>query len=212
MPIKVEIEGVEKEVFTQEELDAQKQTAIEDFKKANPDKSDELTKLQTELKTKDEELKGLKDKDFNFGNLRKEKEILEGKIKDLTTSVDEKIGSVKKEILEGVMLDHKNDILNKLSGGDKELLEKIKLKYDKDLGSVTAATKEEITKKLSDALLLATGGTAEGGGSGAFGSGGVGRLPNDKGQQKLTAEEKAMAKDLAARGGMTITDKDLEGK
>jgi len=58
--------GEEIEVFTNEELEAQKESAIEDYKTNNPDKTDELTKLQEDLQTKEEELSKFKNKDLNF--------------------------------------------------------------------------------------------------------------------------------------------------
>lgn len=204
MPTKIEIDGEEKEVFTAEELQLQKDAVIEEYKKSNPDRSAELTKLQ-------DELKGFKDKDMNFSNLRTQKEAAEKKVEDILKGVDEKISGVKREVLEGVMLDHKNDILNKLSGGDKELLEKIKLKYDKDLIGINASTKEEVTRKLNDALLLATGNT-EGGNSNAFGSGGAGRIKVEANKSPLSEEEKKFAKELAAAGGLKLEDKHFENK
>src|SRR5438105_3456954 len=106
MPTKVEINGEEKEVFTQEELDAQKNEALEQYKKDNPDKSGELTKLQEDLKKSQEDLAKANDKDTNFKNLREAKDALEKKVEDLTKSFDDKISNVKKEVLEGVIKDH----------------------------------------------------------------------------------------------------------
>lgn len=208
MPEKIEKDGKEIEVFTAQEVQDQKDAALDEFKKANPDKSEEITKLQTDLKNKEDELKGLKEKDFNFGTLRKEKAELETKINALTGEVDSKITKAKNEILEGVLRDSYTENLNKLSGGDKDLQAKIELQY-KRLGD-SAATKEEIAKKLTDAFVLATGGATKP--LDGFSSSGAGRpnFGNQSGGTKLTNEEKAMAQELAARGGMTLTDKDLE--
>ena len=74
MSIKVEIDGEEKEVFTTEELEAQKQAAIDEFKTDIPDRSEEIQTLQDEI-TK------LKDKDANFEKLRDFKKVGEGKLK-----------------------------------------------------------------------------------------------------------------------------------
>src|SRR3990167_7654492 len=102
-------EGNEIEVFTLEELQAQKDSAIEEFKTANPDKTEELSKLQKELE-------GYKDKDLNFANLRKQKEEAEKKVEDILKGVDENIGVVKREVLEGVMKDYYNETINSLTG------------------------------------------------------------------------------------------------
>ncbi len=199
-----ETTGEEVEVFTQEELQAQKEVAIEEFKKDNPDKS-------ADLKVAIEELEKFKGKDFNFGKLREQKEAAEKKVEDILNGVDEKITAVKKEVLDGVMKDHYTDTINKLTGGDKDLIAKIELQY-KRLGD-SAGTKSEIEKKLNDAFILATGGQSKGINNSAFSSGGVGK-PNfgTQGETKLTDEEKKMAQELAAKGGMVITEKDLEGK
>lgn len=206
MPIKVLVDGVEKDVFTQEELETQKTEALELYKKDNPDKSGDIQKLQDQIDAKDKELVGLKDKDFNFAGLRTEKKALEDKLEKLTKDVDEKIGSAKKEILEGVMKDHYNTALASLSGGDAEVLKKIEFQY-KRLGDA-AATKEEISKKLNDAFLLATG--DKGGFSmDGFSSGGVGRV---KVQPKtpMNDEQKDLLKRMGAAGGMKFEDKDFQ--
>lgn len=206
MPIKVLVEGVETEVFTQEELDAQKSEALELYKKDNPDKAEDIKSLQAEINKRDEELKGLKDKDFNFANLRTEKKALEDKLDKMTKDVDDKIGTVKKEILEGVMKDHYNDAIASLSGGDAELQKKIEFQY-KRLGD-SAATKEEISKKLNDAFLLAAG-TKEGGSQAVFSSGGVGRIKVEN-KNPLNDEQKELLKRMGAAGGMKFEDKDLQ--
>lgn len=204
--------GEDVEVFTADELQTQKQAALEDYMKNNPDKTEELTKLQQAIEAKDKELKGLKDKDFNFANLRKDKDDLEKKLNDAIGGIDTKIEAAKKEVLEGVLKDHKDDLLKKLAGDDAELLKKIELKYSKDLGSVVAATKDEITQKINSAYLLATGKSSDDIGAGAFSSGGVGRVKVKQDESKLSADEKKLAIELANQGGMKLTDKDLEGK
>lgn len=202
-------QGDEIEVFTNEELEAQKQAAIEEYKTNNPDKTPELTKLQEDLKTKEEELKKLQDKDLNFTNLRTAKEKAEKEIQDLKTSIDDKIGAAKKEILEGVMKDHYNDVLKNLVGDDKELLAKVELQYKRLADS--ASTKEEIAKKLNDAYTLATGNVKSDIPTGAWSSGGVGRLKVDSNNKpKLTPEEIEVAKKLAEAGGIKLEEKDFK--
>jgi hypothetical protein len=192
-------DGEEIDVFTAEELEAQKTKAIEEFKTNNPNKTEELVKAQ-------EELEKLKGKDLNFANLRKQKEDAEKKVEDILKGVDEKISTVKKEVLEGVMKDHYNETLNSLSGGDKETADKIELQYKRLVG--TPATKDELAKMLQDASLLATGGQNKGVSSGVFSSAGAGRL-NIKSTEPLSAEEKDMARKLASAGGMTLEEKDF---
>jgi oligoendopeptidase F len=206
MPITItDDNGEAKEVFTVEELQEQKDAAIEEFKAANPDKSEEVTKLQDEL----EKLKG---KDMNFANLRAQKEAAETKLADVLKGVDDKISTVKKDVLDGVMQDHYQDTLKALVGNDKELAAKVELQY-KRLADV-ATTKAEVAKKLNDAYVLATGVVSSALDTGAFGSGGAGpiKIDNTVQGQKLTPEEKGLAIELARKGGMNLTEKDLEGK
>jgi len=201
--------GEEIEVFTNEELEAQKESAIEDYKTNNPDKTDELTKLQEDLQTKEEELSKFKNKDLNFTNLRIAKEKAESEIDKLKTSIDDKIGIAKKEILEGVMKEHYNDTIKNLVGDDKDLLAKVELQY-KRLAD-TASTKEEISKKINDAYILATGDVRSNVDMGAFSSGGVGRIKVDT-KSPLSQEEKDFTKKLAAAGGLKLEDKDFISK
>lgn len=208
MPQIVIIDGEEREVFTQEELEEQKNQALEDYKTNNPDKSEEVTKLQDELKKAQEDLKGLKDKDINFANLRNKVGEKEKEIEELKTSIDEKIGVVKKEILEGVMKDHYNDTLKSLVGEDKELLEKVEFQY-KRLADASS-TKEEISKKLNDAFILATGGVKNSVNPQVFSSGGVGGKPGVAKKPKLNAEEMELAMKLAQAGGIKLTEKDFD--
>jgi len=172
------------EIPTTEEIEAQKQQAIEEYKSQNPDKTEELTKLQKELD-------GFKDKDLNFSNLRKQKEDAEKKVEDILKGVDEKISTVKKEVLEGVMKDHYNETINSLTGGDEELKKKIEFQY-KRLGDAPA-TKDEIAKKLQDAYMLAAG-TSKGVSSNAFSSGGVGSIKTK--ESSLTEDDKDLLKKM----------------
>lgn len=208
MPQKVIIDGEEKEVFTQEEVEVSREEAIAQYKQDNPDKSEDITKLQQELEKAKKDLDGFKDKDMNFSNMRNKISEKEKEINDLKVSIDEKIGTVKKEILEGVMKDHYNDMLKSLVGDDKELLAKVEYQY-KRLAD-TASTKEEITKKLNDAFTLATGTNKDSFNSGAFSSGGVGGIKPQGQKQKLSPEEAELLGKLANAGGLKIDEKEYK--
>lgn len=200
--------GEDVEVFSAEELAAQKEAAIEEYKSQNPDKSDELTKLQDELKIKEEELTKFKDKDLNFSNLRTQKEAAEKKIEKISKEIDEKIASATSKVLEGVMKDHYSDTLKTLASGDPELQKKIEFHY-KRLGDAVA-TKEEMNTKLRDAWILAT--KPEGGSAfspAAISSGGA-RPVNIQSDKKFTPEEKAFAQKLAQAGGLQLKDEDFK--
>ena len=191
-------DGNEIEVFTPEEVEAQRLQAIEDYKAENPDKTGELSELQVKLKEVEGKLASVGDKDQNFANLRKAKEDAEKKVADILAGVDEKITKAKTEVLEGVMKDHYNETLGALAGEDEELKKKIEFNF-KRLGDV-AATKQEISKKLTDAYALST--TREDGvSSSVYSSGGVGKL-HIKPVTKLSDDEKA----LGAKFGITEAD------
>lgn len=192
-------DGNEEEVFTAQELEEQKKTII-----------DEKTKLEAELT-------GLKDKELNFAELRDSKKVAEGKkTKEeiekevrgkLQGEIDEKIGVAKKEVLDAVMHDHYSDQLKKLAGEDKELLDKVEFQYKRL--SDPSTTKDEVSKKLGDAFVLATGGGKDPMNAAAFSSGGVGKLNIKKSGERLDAEAKQFGIELAKAGGITLKDEDF---
>lgn len=204
----VEIDGVETEVFTEAEIAGKQAAAIEEFKAENPDKTAELEALQEELKAANEKAEKLVNKDMNFSNLRQQKEDAEKKAKDLAKEIDEKIAGVKKEVLEGVMQDHYADTVKALVGDDVELKKKLEFQY-KRLGDA-ASTKEEVTKKLTDAYFLAT--KTEGVNalnSTVLSSGGVSKLNINKSNTKMSPDEEALLNKMAQAGGMKITKEDI---
>jgi len=203
----IQKDGVDVEVFTVEEIEAQKQEAIEAYKAENPDKSDELTALQEELKSKEEELAKIKDKDTNFANLRKQKEAVELKMANITAEIDTKINLAKKEVMEGVLKDHYNDTIKALAGDDEEVKKKIEFQYKRLADS--ASTKQEIANKLRDAWVLASK-VEEGDAfnSTVLSSGGVGRLKIKGQEKKLSPEEKA----IGAKLGLSEKDYEKYGK
>lgn len=210
MPTKVTTEdGKEEIMYSASELEEQRQAAITDFQEKNPDKTGEVTKLTEDLNKAQEALAKFENKDLNFGELRKQKDAAEKAVKDLESKIDDKVGAVKKEILEGVTKEHYTETLNSLAGGDEELKKKIELHY-KRLAD-PASTKEEITKKITDAYILATGKPVDEGvlNSSIISSGNVNRIKTN-GTQKFTQEEKALATKLAQSGGMTLKDEDFK--
>lgn len=210
MPTKVTTEdGKEEIMYSASELEEQRQAAITDFQEKNPDKSGEVTKLTEDLNKAQEALAKFENKDLNFGELRKQKEAAEDKVKKLAEDIDTKIGNAKKEILEGVTKDHYNDTLKSLAGDDEELKKKIEFQYKRLTDP--ASTKEEVTKKITDAYILATGKPVDEGvlNSSIISSGNVNRIKTN-GTQKFTQEEKALANKLAQAGGMTLKDEDFK--
>lgn len=207
-------QGEEVEVFTAEELEQQKQAAIDQYKQDNPEKTEEMERLQRErdeanqkLEDANKQLEGELDKDKNFAQLRKQKEDAEAKLNELQGTIDDKIGTAKKEILEDVMRDHYNETIERLTGGDEDLKKKVEFQYKRLQDP--AGTKEEMNKKLSDAYLLAQGPVQETVDTNVFSSGGVQKL-NLKKNQEFTSEEKEFVQRLGQAGGLQITEDDFK--
>lgn len=143
-------DGTEIEVFTTEELEEAKTSAIETN---NQTRAQEIDKLATELKAKEEELVKLKGKDLNFSNLREINDRLTKEVGDLKTQISIAIGGVKKDIETEAV----TTAITSLAGDDKEVEKKIKFHFETTLKAVEPKNKEELNKKIQDAYLLATG-------------------------------------------------------
>jgi len=206
MPQFVENEqGEQVEVYTSEELQAQKEAALEEYKK---EKDAELDAAQTELKLATEKLGKLEGKDLNFAKLREQKQEAEDKVERVKQEMEESLGKFKKEILEGVSKDYYNETLGSLAGDDAELKKKIEFEYNRLNDPVN--TKEDISKKLRDAYILATKLDDSGAlSSSAVSSGGSSKL-KFKQDNKFTPEEVQFAKKLAASGGIQLKDEDFK--
>lgn len=202
--IKNEETGEEEEVFTADEVQAQREEEVKKYQEEHPDQSAELTALEEKLKLAEEKLGKASDKDKNFAALRKQ-------VEDLKTGIDNKIKdaaeSSKKEVLEGVNKDHYEETLKTLAGTDDELKKKIEFHY-KRLAD-PSSTKSEITAKLKDAYTLATGQSTESMNASQYGSGGSNRPKTKTGTEKLSPAEKELAIKMAKAGGMKLEDKDF---
>ena len=133
--------------------------------------------------------------------------VAETKLEEFTKQVDEKISLAKKEVLEGVMKDHYLDTLKKVAGDDAELIKKVEYQYGRLADSAT--TKDEVTKKIQDAFILATGGNQSTVKQDVFSSANANGVKVET-NSNLSDEEKQMAKELARRGGMVLEDKDFK--
>jgi predicted RNase H-like nuclease (RuvC/YqgF family) len=208
-------DGNEIEAFTREEIDQtvqqERETAVAE---ANALREEEIANLMTEKeKLEDERLKlettleGMKDKDRNFGKVRGQVEAKDKEIEEMKTrlkAIEE--GSNKKieEIETARMREVRDEEIKALAGGDVELAKKLNFYYDSFTG--TAKTKEEIKARMSNALLLATGGKVKASLTGeVISSGGGVQIPMSvQPQGKLSNPE---VKDVAHKLG--ISDKDL---
>ena len=200
----IDSEGNQVEVFTPEEVQAK----VEEQKK--------------QVEGAQEELRKLKEKDLNFEKLRMNKKVAEGEItrEELQQKIQEEFAKgmgeklsyareeIKKEVVEGVNKDYYNEIVGSLSGDDEELKKKINFEYNRLKDPVNS--KEDISKKLRDAYVLAS--RVEDAGAfvpGTVSSGGASK-PKFKQQGAFSADEIAFAKKLAASGGIKLTDEDLK--
>jgi len=186
--------GEEMEVFSPEEIEerevAAKEAAVEQYKTEHPDNSEEIEKLQEELKTATEELGKEKNKDKNFGKLREAKEEIEKKLADA-------IGGVEKKFEDRDL----SAAIGSLTNGDDELAKKAKHHFEKTLAAVVTKTPEEFAAKVQDAMLLARG--PQGGGTGgAFHSGGAGMRTSKPVGEPLSAA----AAEVAKKMGITAED------
>ena len=202
--IKDEVTGEDIEVYTEAEI-AEREERIKT--EAVAPLQAELDKAKEDLAKATDDLTKAGDKDQNFAALRKAKDDAETKLAEALGNVDktieEKLGQFKSDILTSVQQDHFNDILKSLSGGDGELAKQIKFQYDriKDV----AGTKEEMTKKMSDAYLLATGPTEPNAlNSTVLSSGGVSFQRPGGSSAPLSADEK----ELGSKFG--LNDQDLK--
>lgn len=178
MPTTIKNEqGEDIEVFTSEELEAQKEETrtevLDKYKEENPDKTEEMENLQTELgeanakiDEANEQIENLGKKDYNFGKARdeakenasKQIEVAESKIKELQGTMDDKIktqiGAAKEELQENFLQDHYNDLLQSAAEGDEEKRKKIELNY-KRLND-PAGTKEQMSVRMATATLMSS--------------------------------------------------------
>lgn len=173
-----------------------------------PDEAKALLEEKEKLKSLEEELTKLKEKDFNFSNLRSQKEEAEKKIESIKAEFEQKIEKTKKEVLEGVLKEHYDDALAGLADGDEELKKKIEQQYSRL--SDNASTKAEIEKKLRDAWSLAQAPAASPAVGYAFSSAGSAPIKPASSSKKFSEEEKAFARMMASSGGMKLDDADFD--
>lgn len=152
--MQIEQDGQTINVFTSEELEAQKQEAV----KAATEP------IQKELEAAKEALTKTGDKEYNWGQLRQKVDTLEGQIATAEENALKKFEQTQ-------TTNTANSLIKKLADGDEELEKKIHLQF-KRLGD-EAKTPEEIAKKVRDAWALSRTTDAPDPMTGAFDSGGA---------------------------------------
>lgn len=193
-------DGAEETVYSQAELDAQHDAAIEKYKEEHPEDSAILTE-RDELKTKLEEaerlLAGSGDKTYNFKKLEQEKTELAAKLANIDKTIDERVNAVRNEFTANAL----ETAVSSLAGDDQELAKKLKFHFEKTLAAVQPKTPAEFKKKVQDAYMLAAGKAAEesamntaviGSGSGGGMPGGGSGGGNSNASKDVAPEVKAM--------------------
>lgn len=143
-------DGVEVDLFTQEDLDAK----ISEFEGTQ---KETVSKLQAEL---DEAKKNIEEATKNGMNegqkerLKKAKEDAEGKLNDEVSNLSKELAEMRETFISGT----KNKVINALSKGDIATKEKIELKYASLMKTGDYKNDEAgITQALTEAATLVTG-------------------------------------------------------
>lgn len=148
--------GKEVEAFTAEELESKRKEAVDEYLKNNPDKSAEVTKLQSDLAEatkKLEEAQGGGNEDQKK-RLKEGKDAAENALKEVTEKFTAEIQSLRDTMVSGT----KTKIINALSKGDKDLAAKIELKYNSLMKTGDYKLDEAgISQAMSEAATLVTG-------------------------------------------------------
>lgn len=144
-------DGKEVDAFTQEELDAQKAAALEEYKKANPDKSDAIAKLESDLKAANDKIAAGEGDEGQKRRLKQEKEDAENALKTGLDSLRKEFDEYKSGVVGGA----REALLSKITGGDKDLRAKIEVKMANLTGYPD--TPEGTQAKIQDAFTMATG-------------------------------------------------------
>ena len=162
----------------------------------------EIEDLQTKLEETSELLEKEKEKDKNFGNLRKSKGVSDEKIKELTetveglkTSIDEKVNGIKDDTRKKEL----DAAIKSVAGNDKDLADKIQFHYNKLSGE------EYFVLRVQSAVSLATGGKSASVLDGVISGSGGNPPPSEEGEK---GELSADAKDVSKKLG--ISDADIE--
>lgn len=173
-------DGSEEEVYTADELKVQQDAAIEEFKKANPDKAGEIAQLQIDLKAAQEALaSGGGPNGANFEILRRGVEKLEKELDKVRVEADQKVSSIRDGMSDTAL----ETAVTALAGEDAELAKKVRFHFKESLKNVKAETTEEFKNKIKNAYLLAAGAPADPNllSGSTYGSGGSGPGPTRPG-------------------------------
>jgi len=144
--------GNEVEAFTQDELKAKQQEALDEYIKNNPDKSSEIEKLKNDLKEANDKISSGAGGDAGQARrLKEDRDKIEAELNGKIETLSNDFKTYKESIVGSA----KESLLSKLTGGDKDLRAKIELKASNLTGYPD--TPEGVAQKFQDAFTLATG-------------------------------------------------------
>ena len=236
MSLKIKgVDGREVEHFTQEEVDAKlklaqeekekefnttiekaKEEALEEYKKNNPDRKEDIDKLQTELTSTKDELEKLKNLGEDPNMPEGQKTRLLTKIVDLEKKIDDVTKTSKEEIerlVKDKTIDQKSTFLKRLTGEDAELSKKVEYYFDNYMPDKTDV--DSMKSRMEVAFKLATNNEPKPGVlDGAFGANIKGdgnpefNKNNNVSGTQPTANEKAIGSVL----GISEADREKFGK
>lgn len=208
-------EGNPIEAYLPEEVETlvtkEREGAIEEANKLREEEVQTLVTekeaLEAEKAKLEERITGLDSKDKSFKILRgaldkKEEKIaeLEGKIGKMGDEMNQKLTDLSKKMIEDV----KTEMIEVAAGKDAKLKEKIEFFYNSFNGE--PKNKEEITKRIENSFILATGGKGKVSLSGDIVSGAVGNSfiqRNDAPSGKLSDQSTV---DVAKKLGITAEE------
>lgn len=152
-----DVDGKEVEAFTADELKKKQEEAVAEHLKNNPDKSDEVTKLQTDLADAQKKLKDAEEggsSDQQKARLKAAKDEAEKSLATITEKLTQEVNLLKDTFIGGT----KSKVMKALAKGDKDLEAKIELKYSSLMKTGDYKTDEAgITQALTEATTLVTG-------------------------------------------------------
>ena len=195
------------EVPTEDEIklkvEEQAKSAVEEaVESAKTEMADEIQAAKDALSAKEEELKNVGNKDFNWKRINDAKESLEAKVKELEGSIDERISKARQEAFG----DKVTNTIAAIAPDNTDLQAKIKFHYDNFKGE--PKDDKEFKVRLNSALILATGGNVPKLTSEQFGTGGGSPLglvsPNEGTTHKIAQSSVDVAKKMG------ITEEELK--
>lgn len=177
-------------VFSQEELDQKIQATQKEFEGQIATNKVELEEAVAEKVRLEAELTKNSGDNPNYATLKAALDKKDTEIKELR-DLNTKVSDLRSKDIE-------SETLNQFSRGNEELNKKIRHHYENTLKSVKAESKEEIIKKMGDAVKLATDNPVLPDliGNANYGAASGGYVPPGSGAVEIKPTEKALGSKL----------------